>query len=50
MSDRDAFLTAGGRVPDEGTCKNCHRNPDQFDFEELWPKIAHPRPAETDRH
>jgi hypothetical protein len=50
MSDRAAFLAAGGRVPDEGTCRNCHRNPDQFNFEELWPKIAHPSPEGTYVH
>ncbi len=42
MSDRKAFLAAGGVVPTEETCRTCHRN-DRFDFEEWWPKIAHPR-------
>jgi hypothetical protein len=44
MSDRDAFLAAGGRLPDERTCRDCHRNPDNFRFEEWWPKIAHGTP------
>ncbi len=51
MSDRDAFLANGGRIPDAGTCTSCHRNSDNFDWAELWPKIAHPKPqtaAETD--
>jgi hypothetical protein len=46
MSDRAAFLAAGGRLPDERTCRNCHRNPDAFAFDEWWPRIAHP--AERD--
>lgn len=41
MSDREAFLAAGGRIPDEATCQSCHRNPEQFQFEEWWPRIAH---------
>lgn len=41
MTDREAFLAAGGRVPDENTCRNCHRNSEQFDYAEMWPKIAH---------
>ncbi|UCC82144.1 MAG: ankyrin repeat domain-containing protein [Gemmatimonadota bacterium] len=41
MSDREAFLAAGGRIPDEGTCRGCHRNRDRFQFEEWWPRIAH---------
>jgi len=44
MSDRSAFTAAGGVVPDEDTCRNCHRAAD-FDFHELWPDIAHPRPS-----
>lgn len=42
MTDRAAFLAAGGRVPDERTCRNCHRNLDRFAFDEWWPRIAHP--------
>ena len=41
MSNREAFLAAGGRIPDENTCRSCHRNTEQFDFEEMWPKIVH---------
>jgi hypothetical protein len=41
MADREAFLAAGGRVPDEGTCRGCHRNEARFDFATWWPKIAH---------
>jgi len=44
MTDREAFLAAGGRVPDEGTCRSCHRNSERFDWAEWWPKIAHPFP------
>jgi len=41
MTDRDAFLAAGGRIPDENTCRSCHRNSEQFDYAAMWPKIAH---------
>jgi hypothetical protein len=41
MSDRTAFLAAGGRVPDERTCRSCHRNSERFRYDEMWPKIAH---------
>ena len=44
MSDREAFLAAGGRIPDEATCRSCHRRSENFDWSEKWPKIAHPRP------
>jgi len=43
MSDHQAFLAAGGRIPTEETCRSCHRNPDSFDFAEWWPMIAHGR-------
>jgi hypothetical protein len=46
MADRDAFLEAGGRVPDASTCQGCHRNSENFDFAEMWPKIAHPMSTE----
>ena len=45
MADREAFLANGGRIPDAETCKNCHRNSDNFDWIEYWSKIAHPKPA-----
>lgn len=41
MADREAFLSAGGRIPDEDTCVSCHRNPARFDFSEWWPRITH---------
>jgi hypothetical protein len=47
MTDREAFLAAGGRIPDAATCRTCHRNSDNFDWAEFWPKIAHPRPQAT---
>ena len=50
MADHEAFLAAGGRIPNEQTCRGCHRNPDQFDFDERWPKIAHGGPEESGSH
>jgi hypothetical protein len=47
MSDRAAFLDHGGRIPDEATCRGCHRNSDNFDFDEKWPKISHANAAPT---
>lgn len=41
MADRGAFLANGGRIPDETTCRSCHRNSDRFDYDEMRPKIAH---------
>ena len=41
MADRAAFLSAGGQIPDERTCRRCHRNPERFKFDEWWPRIAH---------
>jgi len=41
MADRNAFLANGGRVPDENTCRGCHRNSERFDYAEIWPKVAH---------
>jgi len=31
MADREAFLANGGRIPDELTCRGCHRD-EAFDF------------------
>jgi hypothetical protein len=45
MVNREAFLANGGRVPDESTCRACHRRSENFDFEEMWPKIAHSKPS-----
>ena len=42
MADRDAFLANGGRVPDENTCRSCHRKSENFDWATWSPKIAHP--------
>jgi hypothetical protein len=50
MSSREAFLEAGGRVPDESTCRSCHRRSENFDWDEKWPRIAHPRPSAADDH
>ncbi len=44
MSDRDKFIANGGIIPDQQTCRRCHGNQD-FDFEEMFAKIAHPKPA-----
>jgi hypothetical protein len=41
MTDREAFLAAGGRIPNENTCRSCHRNSDQFDYAEMWQMVAH---------
>jgi len=46
MSDRSAFLAAGGRIPDQQTCQTCHRNPERFNFDEWWPRIAHTQATE----
>ncbi|MCG6924128.1 MAG: ankyrin repeat domain-containing protein [Acidobacteria bacterium] len=46
MADHEAFLSHGGRVPDEATCRQCHQG-DGFRYEERLREIAHPRPAET---
>jgi len=47
MADREQFLANGGIVPDDKTCRKCHRNPDRFDFATWWPKIDHKRAADT---
>ncbi len=44
MSDHEAFLAAGGRVPDEKTCRSCHRDSERFDWAEMWPEIEHSLP------
>ena len=44
MADREAFLAAGGVIPDESTCASCHRNSGNFDYAEMWPAIAHREP------
>ena len=44
MSDRQAFLAAGGVIPDGNTCSGCHRNSERFDWDEWWPKVAHTKP------
>jgi hypothetical protein len=45
MADPEAFAAAGGRIPDEATCRGCHRNSETFEWEEMWPKVAHPVPT-----
>lgn len=40
MGDRDRFLAAGGRIPDEATCRQCHRTPD-FDMNAARAKLDH---------
>ena len=45
MGDHDAFLAAGGRTPNDSTCRGCHRVPERFDFAEWWPNIAHGGPG-----
>ena len=40
MTDREAFLDNGGVLPDELTCRTCHRDPD-FRFLERIRRIAH---------
>ena len=40
MSDREAFLANGGRIPDELTCRECHRD-EAFDFLTRWERIRH---------
>ncbi len=44
MADLESFLAHGGIVPDENTCKSCHRRPG-FVFHEMEARIAHPHPA-----
>jgi hypothetical protein len=40
MADTEAFLANGGRVPDEITCRGCHRD-ENFRFETYWERIRH---------
>ena len=55
MKDREASLAAGMIIPDEKTCKNCHKadipgHKGKFTtFEKEYAKIAHPVPPENDR-
>jgi hypothetical protein len=46
MGNHDAFVAAGGRTPNEQTCRGCHRNPERFEFAEWWPRIAHGEPGD----
>jgi hypothetical protein len=41
MADHEAFLANGGMTPTEATCRSCHRRAEDFDFAEMWPKVAH---------
>ncbi|MEZ4386457.1 MAG: ankyrin repeat domain-containing protein [Candidatus Krumholzibacteriia bacterium] len=45
MGDHAAFVAAGGIVPDERTCRRCHRRPGSLDLAADWPKIAHRLPV-----
>jgi hypothetical protein len=45
MKDREKFLANGGIIPNEKTCRKCHRD-DRFLFEEAVKKISHPIPKE----
>jgi hypothetical protein len=45
MADREAFVANGGRIPDEATCRSCHRRSENFGWAEKWPMIAHPKPS-----
>ena len=38
MSDREAFLANGGRIPDELTCRACHRD-EAFDYRTRRPLV-----------
>ena len=49
MANRETFLASGGRIPDAQTCRTCHRVSDNFDWAEMWPKIAHPKPGAADQ-
>ena len=40
MADSKRFLENGGNIPDELTCRGCHRD-ENFAFDEWWPKIKH---------
>ena len=42
-----ADIQNGGRIPDEKTCRGCHED-DRFHYDERLPRIAHPRPSESD--
>jgi hypothetical protein len=42
MEDRQKFLENGGVIPDEKVCRNCHTD-DQFQYDESFKKIAHPK-------
>jgi len=40
MADSEKFLENGGIIPNELTCRSCHRD-ENFAFDEWWPKIRH---------
>jgi hypothetical protein len=40
MQDRATFLASGGRIPDELTCRTCHRD-EAFDFMTRLERIRH---------
>jgi hypothetical protein len=40
VADSERFLENGGVIPDELTCRRCHRD-ENFAFDNWWPKIKH---------
>ena len=40
MADSNRFSENGGVIPDQLTCRGCHRD-EKFTFDEWWPKIKH---------
>ncbi len=40
MKDSKRFAENGGIIPDELTCRQCHRD-ENFTFAKWWPKIEH---------
>ena len=44
MATRTAFVSNGGEIPSELTCRRCHRD-DRFQYHEARQLIAHPMPA-----
>jgi hypothetical protein len=51
MKDVEEAKANGLIIPTEATCKKCHNEEsptfEGFNFEEMWAKIAHPKPQKT---